>query len=330
MRSFTEVPSLTMPVLLIANVMELLKNGIAVEYVTVTDDNMVEFAWEMWPRLLEYAQTFESRHPFYEISLPADKYVGQDKDVNSSVYSNDHKQDGKRNKWYEIMGNHPLEQAMFRAFRASHEDDMQTFKMERRNAVAILEPQYKRMVKVWSLLHDFIQQYPSNRHTFFEQYPEDIYAARGPAGWKPEDQFWTYLERNEDNGPEHAIALVELCVLAFNRDMPVENWVATRVHSRRLNEDKNDRYSKIESLNHAYDQQNVAALRFIFKALVDELEEEFHRVRDARKALTEFDILRQSKLGRVGLYEKRIRRIDWEATGWNTVCPDVVLFNDVW
>jgi hypothetical protein len=261
---------------------------------SMTKHTKVEYVFEMWLRLLKYAQAFESRHPFGEISLPVGfEYMGEYKDINSTVYSDDHKRDVIRNKWYKLMEDLPLEHTMVQANRASHEDDMEAFKTQRRIAVEILEPQYQRMVTAWRLFLGFIMQYLSNAHTFF----------------------------SEDNGLENAIKYLEECVEAFRRDIPVELGVVMRkrARSRMLPDNMYVRDSKMKGLRHAYQKQKIGRLQDMFKSLVDELEEEFHRVRDARKALFDFDILNEPGLDLSQDEEGIYRRIDWEASGWNTV-----------
>ncbi|EHK97142.1 hypothetical protein M7I_7154 [Glarea lozoyensis 74030] len=301
---------------------------------TMKSQTKIEHAFEMWEWLLEYAQSFESRHLFYEVSVP----TYECNDPIETVYSDDFERDKIKNKWLEVMKDHPVEQAMKRANMASYEDDLASFKRQRSRVVHFLEDQYQREVKTWTKLCQFIQGYDLNAHTFFEEYPDDAYQRRTP-GFKPDDHFWSLEERN-DCAPEIAITYLRDCVDAFKRDMSSELKNTIRLHEYSLKKkNKSDdeqttakkrqsleckRTRLMESLTRAYDDFDVAALRSNFKEVVDGLEEEFRRVRRARKALLTSDVLDKPEVD-LGEDEDEVDdRIDWDATGWNTESKTVL------
>jgi hypothetical protein len=162
----------------------------------------VEYATDMYPFLLGYAQAFEQYPPFM---IEMDLQIGE-----RPPYNHIWAREWKHYIRYNIKnpfksGEHPVEEALMRAKKTSSFEDLASFKKDRAAVVAFLEPQYQRLVLASNNTVAFIKS---------QKRYDCLFDTSTPGKSTP-------IVRDPDKYSE-ALVLLEQFAAAFTRDVTPE------------------------------------------------------------------------------------------------------------
>jgi hypothetical protein len=170
-----------------------------------------------------------------------------------------------------------------RAKAASEIEDLSAFKIERAHIVEYLETEYKRILETACRLNDFIKENKCEGGLFDA-------SRENHSRWQ-----------NENNNRQRATALVLLQEYAesFKRDIPLEIKTEIRLHQSLYDSFYADLWinTLLQQVNTAFETRDHGKFAEYFIYAVDELDEEYLEIREARKQLFKGDILALNQLG---------------------------------
>jgi hypothetical protein len=229
----------------------------------------VEYATDMYPFLLGYAQAFEQYPPF---TIEMDLRMGE-----RPPYNHIWAREWKHYIRYNIRnpfksGEHPVEEALMRAKKTSSLEDLAGFKQDRAAVVAFLEPRYQRLVLASNNTVAFIK---------FQKRYDCLFDTSTPDKSTP-------IVRDPDKYSE-ALVLLEQFAAAFTRDVTPEVVIRIEKMQRSFDSIYSSTAIAIKELNQSLETWEFENFKSQFIALYKTLEQQFFRTRQARKDLFKKD-----------------------------------------
>ncbi|KUJ10034.1 uncharacterized protein LY89DRAFT_760855 [Mollisia scopiformis] len=237
--------------------------------------DLVEFAFDMHCRLLNYAKAFEAHEPFkLEMALAKGERI-VDELIGSNAWF--HHNNALRNPYRDLSDIHPVEDHLQKAKPASDHQDVDLFKLHRAGVINYLEPQYQRLSASATALTDFIRGQQCSGGVF------DV-----------DCMGHDFLSGNEEKCAD-GLALLQQFKAAFLRHAPDEIKQHIADHQAIFDSFYDSKVTwYIERLGTFLQVGNYVGFVQLFCDSFDELYRMFCSIREARKELFLADTLDQT------------------------------------
>ncbi|KAF4625446.1 hypothetical protein G7Y89_g12724 [Cudoniella acicularis] len=272
------------------------------ELKVVKKESSVQPVFRMCERLVAYAQSFERHEQFRSEMAPSYFDImskREYRDMNRSsrpprrTYANGSSTNKAPNP-FTTKPQHPVEAGIHLAIK--HSSDLKSigFLEARRKALEYLEPQYQRIAEAASKLTAFIKAHKIENHLFDSNSKEPFETHQGRLHRGQQTLF--------DKHFVEAMVLLEDYAAAFTRDVPHGTRINIRqvqrtfdhcyankhreVLLRRLNDMLEDEPNQ-EPFD-AERRRKIALFTESFRHAVDDMDEQYLQIREARKRLFEF------------------------------------------
>lgn len=243
----------------------------------LTESNtVIDYVFDMYNNVLAYARTFERDQSFQEEMVTSKHVWREDTNMPTPIDAmcTDKTPLAALNP-FKTKDCHPVEHALELAKYASDENDYDAFKMQRKNMLNYLEPQYQRIMAASDFLTAFVKE-----------------QKRGS------DVLGTPPLNPKDNG-EHTKQIIEGTLLleayakAFVRDLSPEVRMIVRLHQDRFGDHYEDlpRETYLAKMCKAIKTECWDEWRKSFRRAADDMDVQYLEIREARKKLFEFDRL---------------------------------------
>ncbi|KAN0098365.1 hypothetical protein V8E51_014028 [Hyaloscypha variabilis] len=245
----------------------------------VQGDTPVEFAFDMFPFLLRYAQAFERYNPFkWDMgwSHGYDMLYAELPPCYSSWLRRGHQ--NTLDASYQ-NGGHPVESGLKQARIAARIEDSTQFKSQRLLVLQYLEPQYQRVRTAYNNVLEFIEK---------EKLIGNLLGAN------LEMDFWDYQMEEEQGGVSVAegIVVLEELAQALRRDHPVKIKALIKQHQKWIDRIyyAPEREGALANLNRDFEIQHTQDFKKNFISAFNHMEDQYMDILKARSLLYKTDI----------------------------------------